>query len=380
MADELNKEINGLIGELRAKADERDKEIKKLSEATAETKQTLGKMQDDLTEKFQKQLDEMEAKLNRPIVGDTKAADYDREKKSFADFLRRKGDYQISGNTTGGYTVPALMADEIIRKQRDYDPVRSLARNITISNGSPLNIPRITTVQTGGFTTETASRSISSAAVMEQRPITPHPLYTQVKVTYALLEDSAFDIAALISDEAARALAYYEGVSFVSGDGNGQPYGVLSDAGVLANAETAGNDVLTSDAIVKVPFKIKPYYQNGAVYMMSPSTMAATVALKNGTSGTIGEYYFHPAPNEAYKWTLNGFPVYLSDTIDDIGDQKTVAVFGNFQKGYWIADVAGSMRIIVDPYTVKGYMLYHFEKRVGANVVDPDAFAVIKTS
>jgi HK97 family phage major capsid protein len=378
MADELNKELNALIGELRAKADEKDKEIKKLGDASGETKTTMEKMQTELAGIF-KRMDELEAKAKAPELGtkDAKAAEFEKQSKDFDAFLRRK-DYQISGNTSGGYTVPSLMYDQIIKKEREYDPIRSLARVITVSNGSPIYIPRITTNQTGGFTTETASRAESTAAVFEQRVITPFPVYTQVQATYALLEDSAFDIQGLILDESAKTLAYHEGVSFISGNGSTSPYGILSDAGVLANAEAAGDNVMSADALVKVPFKIKPIYHNGAAYVMSPATMAATVSLKE--EATAGSYYFHAEPNAPYKWTLNGYPVLLSDTVADPGDKATIAIFGNFKMGYTIADVAGSLRIIIDPYSQKGVITYHIEKRVGANVVDPDAFAVITTS
>ena len=367
MAEEL-KQVMDIVSEIRQTAEAGNK-------TSAELKAIFEKSGADLA----KRMDELEAKANRPAIEqkDVKAAEWEKQSKAFDAFLRQK-DYQISGNTNGGYTVPSLMYDEIIRKEREYDPIRQLARVVSISNGSPLYIPRITTNQTGGFTTETSSRTESTAAVFEQRPITPHPVYTQVQATYALLEDSAFDIQGMILEESAKSLAFYEGEKFVLGDGNGAPYGIMADAGVLANYETAGNDVLTADALVKVPFKVKSMYHNGAVYMMSPSTMAAAVTLKE--EATAGGYYFHPEPTGPYRYTFNGYPCVLSDTIADLANTAYVVMFGNVKVGYTIADVAGSMRIIVDPYSTKGVITYHIEKRVGGNVVDPDAFAVIVTS
>lgn len=366
----VNNEFMQVVADIREAVKSRENDM-------AVVKEVAEKAAADLQKAWAK-IDELESKANRPAV-DVKAAEYEKQSKEFDAFLRRK-DYQINGNTAGGYLVPPLMYNEIIRKERDFDPIRQLARVISISGGSPLYVPRITTNQTGGFTTETDSRTESTAAAIEQRPLTPFPLYTQVQATYALLEDAAFDVQGLILEESAKSLAYHEGAAFIGGNGTTAPSGILSDAGVTGNYETAGNDVLTADALVKLPFKVKQCYHNGAVYLMSPSTMAAAVALKDGTSGTIGAYYFHPEPTGPYKWTFNGYPCYLSDSVPDLGNVVYPVIFGNVRMGYTIADVANSLRIIIDPYSQKGVITYHIEKRVAGNVVDPDAFAVIVTS
>lgn len=373
-------EFMQVVSDIRAAVDARDGEA-------AAAKTVAEKAADDLKKAWAK-IDELEAKSNRPVSIVSKSDEEALQHKNMnmqlkqmgLDAIGRKGNYQISGNTTGGYTVDSILADQIIRKQRDYDPIRNYARVVTISGGSPLLVPRITTIQTGGFTSETSARSAGSAAVFEQRTITPHPVYAEVLATYAVLEDSAFDLEALILDEAAKTLAYYEGYNFLNGNGSGVPYGILNDSGVLANYETAGNDVLTADALVKLPFKVKSYYHDGAIFLMKPATMAAAVALKDGTSGTIGGFYFHADPNGPYRYSFNGYPAVMSDSVPTLANTSYSVVFGNLNKGYWIVDVAGSMHIIADPYTTKGWMTYHVEKRVGGNVVDPDAFAVIVTS
>jgi len=379
MADELNKELNALIGELRAKADEKDKEIKKLGDASGETKQELERMKSEFVT-LSKQLDELEAKAKAPGLSmETKAEQLTKAKSDLADILR-KGNYQITGNTSGGYTVPAILSEDLILKMRPYDPMRSLSTVVSISGGSPYYIPRVTTAQTGGWRTETTAASASTPGVFEQRSITPHSVYTQVTVTRALVEDSKYDIVAHIMNESAEAIAYMEGKEFVSGDGNGVPTGVMSDATVLANYETAGDDALTADALVKVPLKLPTRYLMGGnlAYLVNRKTMAAVLTLK--TASTSGDFYFHAEPNQAYKWTLNGYPVYLSDSMPDIGNATCPVLFGNFSKGYRIIDVADSMFIVRNEITSPGFITFHVEKRTGGRVANPDCFAVVKTS
>ena len=255
MAEEkaLRNEFMDVVTLLREENERKEAEIKKLGAQTGETKQAMDRMADDLI-KASREIDELQNKVNRPEQ--PMSWKDNPEMKEFSNFLRKgydsKGNYQITSNTTGGYTVPSLMADRIIGLMRSYDPVRQLARVIQVSNGSPLLIPRVTTNQTGGFIAETSTRTASSAAVFEQRSLTPHAIYTNVAITNALLEDSAFDMEQWIIEECAKTLAYYEGVGFISGNGTASPYGILNDATVLANYETAGNDVLTADSFTKL--------------------------------------------------------------------------------------------------------------------------------
>jgi len=182
-----NNEFMQVVSDIREAVAARDGEV-------AASKAVAEKAAEDLKKAWQK-IDEIEAKANRPSAILSKDEEFKSKWAGFNTQLKdmglaalgRKANYQITSNSTGGYTVPTLMADEIIRKQRDYDPVRALARNVTISNGSPLVVPRITTIQTGGFTAETSSRTAGSAAVFEQLIITPHPVYAEFLATYAVL-------------------------------------------------------------------------------------------------------------------------------------------------------------------------------------------------
>lgn len=378
MADEreLKQEFMSVVEQLRAENDASLKNLKGIGEKTAETKQVMAKMQDDLV-KLSRDIDEAAAKANRPA--ETKPALNEDERKGLVNYLR-KGDYQISGDSGGGYTVPSLMANEIIGLMRTYNPIRQYARVINVSGGSPLYIPRVTTNQTGGFTTETATRSASSAAVFEQRVITPHAMYTNITATNAILQDSAFDIERWIIDEAAKSFAYYEGVAFISGDGNNQPYGIMNDTTVLANyVTTAADDAIGADDFVKLPFQIATlYHANPAshAFIMNRTTMAAAMVLKTGALGAVGGYYFHPSPSDSFPWRINGYPIILMDSMADVANGAYPVAFGDLSQ-YWITDTVNSWRIVRDPFTSKGNVVFHIERRVGGNVADPAAFAVM---
>ena len=54
-----------------------------------------------------------------------------------------------------------------------------------------------------------------------------------------------------------------------------------------------------------------------------------------------------------------------------------VLTFGDFKQGYKMVDRT-DMRILRDPYSYKPYVSFYITKRLGADVVHPDAFRYLK--
>jgi len=53
--------------------------------------------------------------------------------------------------------------------------------------------------------------------------------------------------------------------------------------------------------------------------------------------------------------------------------------FGNFMNGYQIVDRI-EMRVLLDPFTAKPYLIFYAYRRVGGDVVDFDAIKFLKFS
>ena len=63
--------------------------------------------------------------------------------------------------------------------------------------------------------------------------------------------------------------------------------------------------------------------------------------------------------------------------LDAVGAGKFPMAFGNFQRGYLIADRMG-IRVLRDPYTNKPNVHFYTTKRVGGGVVDFEAIKLLK--
>jgi HK97 family phage major capsid protein len=71
---------------------------------------------------------------------------------------------------------------------------------------------------------------------------------------------------------------------------------------------------------------------------------------------------------------LMGYPVLIGEDMPDIASGTTAIAFGDFTKGYTVAE-RPDLRILRDPFSAKPHVLFYATKRVGGDVSD---FAAIK--
>ncbi|MGB0799263.1 MAG: phage major capsid protein, partial [Planktomarina sp.] len=71
---------------------------------------------------------------------------------------------------------------------------------------------------------------------------------------------------------------------------------------------------------------------------------------------------------------LMGYPVMIVEDMPDIGADSMSIAFGDFTKGYTVAERPDT-RILRDPFSAKPHVLFYATKRVGGDVSD---FAAIK--
>jgi HK97 family phage major capsid protein len=130
-----------------------------------------------------------------------------------------------------------------------------------------------------------------------------------------------------------------------------------------------------ADKLVDVQHSLKSVYRNGALWLMNDTTCGKIRVLKDGD----GNYLWRPGLTEGKPDSLLGKPVEYDDNLDDIGAGKFPLFFGNFKRAYLIIDRIG-IRILRDPYTSKGNVLFYCTKRVGGGIVMFEALKALKIS
>ena len=75
--------------------------------------------------------------------------------------------------------------------------------------------------------------------------------------------------------------------------------------------------------------------------------------------------------------SLLGYPVTEAEDMPDMAANAFAIAFGDFRRGYLIADRQG-IRVLRDPFSAKPYVLFYTTKRVGGGVQNFEAIKLMK--
>lgn len=297
----------------------------------------------------------------------------------------------VDSDPDGGYTVPPEIGTTIIATQRDFSPMRRLATVRMVNSDSYEQL-----VSTGGGTAswvgERQSRPETDSANLRAVNFPMHELYANPSVSQKLLDDSAFDIGMFVEGEIAQEFELKEGAAWITGDGVNKPRGLLSYgteaagdasrafgtieyvpsgvAAALSDASHNGGDVL-----IDMVYSLKAGYRRNAHWLMNSTTVATVRKLKS--TGDTENYLWRDSIAEGQPPTLIGYPVEFDENMPDIGANEFPIAFGDFSRGYLIADRT-EIRLLRDPYTNKPYVMFYTTKRVGGGLLDSNAIKLLK--
>jgi len=312
-------------------------------------------------------------------------------KEDFVDFLERKGDkaeykdLRVGTDTDGGFLVTPVISDLIVTRQFETSPVRQVASQITIGTDSYEVLTDYDQATSGGWVSETGSRSVTNTPNIGKIIIPVHEQFAQPRATQKLLDDAKIDAEGWISGKINDIITRTENAAFVNGDGSGKPQGFLSyaawaSAGVYENNKieqinsgTSGG--LTYDGLVNLQNGLLEVYQPNAVFMMKRATYGLAQKLVDGEGRPIFNLMYDK--NAGVTASILGKQVVFADALEAAGSNSLSIAYGDFRAGYQIVDRAG-VRILRDPYTAKPYVLFYATKRTGGAVINFEAIKIQK--
>lgn len=375
---ELNDKIDDLVNQLRQK----DREVgeKLISKASFE------EFKSNLEARYA-ELSKDVVKLQAPSPGvptepDKKALFH---KAAFEKFVRM-GDgalapderkvMTISDLTTGGYlAAPNEMVKEILANVTEYSPIRSLAR--VIPTGAPgLDWPKKTGTFAAYRVSEIGTRTETTGLTFGLEKIPADEMYALVLVSKQNIEDSAFPLESFIVAEAAEQFGVKEGTEGISGTGaSGQMEGILTNSAITGFTGVTTSGKILADDLKQLFYSLKDFYAKNAWWAWRRSSTLAISLLKNATTG---DYLWQPGLKDGSAATVLGRPyVECVDMPAEANSAKAVA-FGDFRKGYVIVDRLGmETQRLVEAYATSGKVGLLFRRRVGGQVVLPEAIKIL---
>jgi HK97 family phage major capsid protein len=310
--------------------------------------------------------------------------------KAFRNYLRKGLDaglealqtkaLSVGSDPDGGYLVTPAMSAKIVQSVFETSPMRQLASVETISSDA-LELIDDHDQASAGWTSETGSVSETSTPTLAKRNIPTHELYAQPKATQKLVDDSAIDIEAWLSDKISDIFSRRENTAFVSGNGVNQPRGILTYAagtswGKIEQVNSGTNGAVTADAIINMFYALKDAYSKRASFLMNRTIVQAVRLLKQTSTN---QYLWQPGLAAGAPDTLMGVPVYMASDMPTAATNSLSVAVGDFKAAYQIVDRRG-ISILRDPFTEKPFVKFYATKRVGGDVINFEAIKLMKLS
>ncbi|MCV2871587.1 phage major capsid protein [Defluviimonas sp. WL0050] len=286
----------------------------------------------------------------------------------------------------GGFVVPEMISTPIMSRARDVNPFRSLARVVNVTTGD-VKFPISEADATSGWVGEGGTRSATTEPTLASKVPTFGSAYALVSMTEELAQDSAIDIAQWFADEAGRAMGEAEMAAIISGNGTDKPTGLFNVA-----PESGADGSRTADALKYLPsgaastlgtspadllidtyYDLKASYRTNAAWVMNSATAAFVRKLKNGS----GDYLWADGIAAGQPSTLLGHRVAIAESMPDIGTNGLPIMFGDFNRGYVIAQRT-QLAATPDPYTTPGQVRVYLRYRIGGCTYDENAIRAIK--
>ena len=353
--------------------------------AEIEAKGASDPLTDERLARIDQQLEALSLKMARPEIGAVPAGrEDDARSEAWAHYLRTGDDSGMARldvkalntgtDAQGGYVAPPELDRLIEARLLAASPMRAIATVWQTSAGvfrKPVGLGAA-----ASWVGETDARTETAVTGLSLLEFPAGELYAMPAATQALLEDSYADIDAWLADEVESAFAAQESAAFVSGDGTAKPRGFL-DYEIVAEAShvwgkigsVAGDFTLddAADQIIDLIYTPKSQFRAGARFVMNRRTVSAVRKLKD----VDGRYLWQPGSG-GEPATIMGYAVTEMEDMPDIGASNAAIAFGDFRRGYLIADRQGA-RVLRDPYSAKPYVLFYTTKRVGGGVQNFDA-------
>ncbi|MEM7546688.1 MAG: phage major capsid protein [Pseudomonadota bacterium] len=286
----------------------------------------------------------------------------------------------------GGYLVDPQTAGSVASVLRASSSIRSVATVAVIEAGT-YDVLVDHTDLGAGWTPETGTVAETDTPQIDRISIPLHELSASPKASQRLLDDSAFDIEAWLSERIADRFTRAENEAFVNGDGVDKPTGFLTYATVANDGWDARDDWGTlgyvatgeagdfasidpADAIVDLIYVLGAEYRANAAFVMNSKTAGAVRKMKDSD----GRFLWAESLSAGQPARLMGYPVVIAEDMPDISAGSTAIAFGDFGAGYTIAE-RPDLRVMRDPFSAKPHVLFYASKRVGGDVTD---FAAIK--
>lgn len=287
----------------------------------------------------------------------------------------------------GGYTLVPVLADTLRTKLHDISAMARICSTATLAEGNTWLQPINTDLSGATWVAEKDARNPNTAPTFEQASIHLDELASLVPITQRALDDSMYDLGGFLTRNMAEQFARSTGAALLGGDGDKKPKGLLDYPSTvqedgarawftLQHINTgASADFGTDPAgqLIDLMYSLRAPYRPNARWMMTRKTAAAIRKLRDDE----GRFLWVEPLTQGHPPMLLGHPVELDEFMPEIGANAKAIAFGDFAEAYTMVQRPG-LRLLRDPYTVKGSVLFYAYQRVGGGLINSEAVKLLR--
>lgn len=318
---------------------------------------------------------------------------YLRTGKENDDMVELRAQGEMAG-TEGGFTTPDSFRKKLVDTLLAFGGVGAEAEQLNTANGNPMPWPTLDdTANTGAIVAEAGTFSGGADLVFGSATLGAYKYMAggagalPLRVSVELLQDSAFDVAALVASKLGIRIARIQATHLVTGTGVEEPQGLTDGlTGIEIAADTAG---VVYDDLVTFIHSVDPAYRDNARWGFNDTTLETLEKLKDAAGDPIwrghGATMVTGAQGDAGKvgqtGTLLGYPYFVDQAFPDITVANNTinwGVFGNIKQGMVVRRIK-DVTLIVNPWTraANGQVEYTAWARMDAVQQDTNAYVAL---
>ena len=240
----------------------------------------------------------------------------------------------ISG-LSGGVIIQKELANAIEVAIKSYGGMLQAGHIITTSKGGDLILPTVNDTNSKATIVAEYNQSTKAAPTFGSVTLKAYTYRTPIiPVSLELLQDSAFDLDALLSGLLSDAFGRGINEHLTTGDGTGKPKGIVTCAADCGATPAAA--AIKLDDIIDLIKSVDSAYAKVGRFMFNHKTLWELAKIKDQE----GRYIWQQSVKDGLDPTLFGKPYIVNDDVADIGAGNASVLFGDFSK-YKIRIVKG---------------------------------------
>jgi HK97 family phage major capsid protein len=296
---------------------------------------------------------------------------------------------QVGTDSEGGYLVSPQFRQKLVEVMKAYGGLAAAVDSFSTDRGGSIEYPSVDdTASVGAITAEEAAFTTGTDLAFGTITLGAYK-YTStgadasagLRVSVELLQDSEFDIEALIARAFGTRIARKQAVDWTIGTGTGMPFGI-AHAGLTADVVLAAGNAITYQKLLDVESALDPSYEQNAAWGFNKATWQRIRALVDTAGRPLVDKQADAGIGQRPDRELLGYPVIIDQQFPNSNTLSARwGVLGDLREAYTIRRVA-NFTMVVNPYSRAnfGQVEYVAWERADGNVQNRKAYALAQAN